>query len=180
MTSLRSRSHVDGAIDSSWFSADLHLTSPTWRLMYVEDAAASGDLTCDALSEHGAMDAARALANGWPQDATALAWSAWWVVEALWRNGLAASVLGAAHLRRARQIGLAVLAIVPVDPPADPAAAVWLASEMFDVADRTTIRLQLARPHAFDDERSAALIRQIAPPQARRLVSYARTAMGLS
>ena len=162
------------AIDAGWFSADFCLTSPTWRLMYAEEAAASGDFVCDE------PDVEAVLAGGWPVHATALVASAWWLAEALWRNGVAGSALGSVHLRRARQIGLAVLAATPVSPPPRAAAAAWLASELFDVASRTTIRLQLPRPQSSEEEAAAHLLRQIAPAQAGRLVGYARSAMGAS
>ncbi|MGJ7579337.1 hypothetical protein ACSFA3_04065 [Variovorax sp. RHLX14] len=174
MKSASNSSAFHGSIDASWFGADFRLTSPTWRLMHAEEAAASGEFAC---MEPEFVDL---LAGGWPADATALVASAWWLAEALWRNGVAASVLGAAHLRRARQIGLAVLAITPVSPPARPALAAWLASELFDGPARATIRLQLARMQPSDTEACNQIKRQIAPAQAARLVGYARAAMGVS
>ena len=172
MTTSR-KTHAS-AIDAGWFDTDFRLTSPTWRLMYAEEAAASGDFVCDE------PDVEAALAGGWPVHATALVASAWWLAEALWRNGVAGSVLGAVHLRRARQIGLAVLAATPVSPPPRASAAAWLASELFDVSSRTTIRLQLAPPQSTEEDAAADLLRQIAPAQAGRLVGYARSAMGVS
>ena len=161
-----------GDIDASWFAAAFRDTSPTWRRMYAEEALASGDLACDD------PDVEHALADGWSLQAAALAASAWWLAEALWRNGVAGSVLAAVHLRRARQIGLAVLAVTPDRPPAQPAAAAWLASGLFDEPARTTIRLQLPRPLSACEEAAAHLMRQIAPGQVDRLVGYARRAMG--
>ena len=174
MTSPNTSSAANGVIDVSWFGADFHLTSPTWRLMHVEEAAASGDFSCEEL------DIENPLAAGWPMHATALYASTWWLTEALWRNGVASSVLGAVHLRRARQIGLAVLAITPVGPPSQPAAAAWLAAELFDLPSRNTIRLQLTRPEAFDSEAAGRLKSEITAGQANRLVAYALSAMGVS
>lgn len=174
MTTSRNTSSAHGAIDASWFGADFQLTSATWRLMYAEEAVASGDFDCRE------PDVVESLSQGWPEHPTALVASAWWLAEAIWRNGVAGAVLGAVHLRRARQIGLAVLAVTPVSPSSRPAAAAWLASELFDVPTRTTIRLQLARPQPADEEAGARIRQQIAPAQASRLIGYARTAMGAS
>ncbi|MDB5880102.1 MAG: hypothetical protein JWQ41_3516 [Variovorax sp.] len=174
MTTPRRTSSAPGAIDDSWFGTDFRFTSPTWRLMHAEEAAASGDFAC---LEPEVVDL---LSDGWPAHAVALVASAWWLAEALWRNGVAGSVLGAVHLRRARQIGLAVLANAPISPPAHPAAAAWLASELFEEPCRTTIRLQLARSQPADDEVCAQIRRQITPAQATRLVGYARVSMGVA
>lgn len=174
MTTPRRTSSTPGAIDDSWFGTDFRSTSPTWRLMHAEEAAATGDFAC---LEPEVVDL---LADGWPPYAVPLVASAWWLAEALWRNGVAGSVLGAVHLRRARQIGLAVLATAPIIPPARPAGAAWLASELFEEPFRTTIRLQLARSQSADNGVCAEIRRQITPAQATRLVGYARVSMGAS
>lgn len=174
MTTLCNSSSTHGIIDGSWFEAEFRHTSPTWRLMYADEAAASGDFA------YLEPEFADLLADGWPAHAAALVASAWWLAEALWRNGVAGAVLGAVQLRRARQIGLAVLATTPISRPDRPAKAAWLASELFDDASRRTIRLQLARPESADDEAGRQIRQQITIAQAGRLVGYARTAMGVS
>lgn len=175
MTGLSiSNQGIGGVIDASWFGEDFRASSSTWRLMYAEEAAASGDCSCAEL------DPSWLFSHGWQPNAAALSASAWWLAEAIWRNGVAASVLDSAHLRRARQIGLAVLASTPVQRPVRPSAAAWSAAELFDAAARTVIRLQLPRPQGGEPVVGAHLLQQIPPVQAARLVAYARSAMGAS
>lgn len=165
MTKSRTAPRPDAAIDASWFEADLRDTSDAWRLMYADEAIASGDFRGDEL------DLADLLAGGWPRHASALLSAAWWVAEALWRNGVATSVLNPSHMRRARQIGLAVVATtLPGSPPRPPEAA-WMASELFDEPSRTTIRLQLPRTPTFDGgglHRSVESARALPGIEARR------------
>ena len=173
MTTSRTTDRCDAGIHASWYGTDFSPTSPTWRLMHADEAAACGDLVGD---EPG-LDARGTLCDGWPQDAAALLASAWWVAEAIWRNGVAAPTLNVGQLRRARQIGLASLATTPAGPPPSPATAAWLASSLFDDRSRAVVRLQLARPPADTGKAAADLVRRIAPAQAARLVGFARSAM---
>ncbi|MGI4776865.1 MAG: hypothetical protein ACRYGA_01895 [Janthinobacterium lividum] len=172
--SRTANSSTDETIDASWFESDLLRTSGTWRLMYAEEALGSGDFSCAEL------DVADFLAYGWPRHASALLSAAWWVAEALWRNGVAASVLSVAHLRRARQTGVAMLATTLPRSPSGPAAAAWSASGLFDEPARTTIRMQLPRTLALDEEADTDFMRQLTPAQVRKLVRYAQSAMGVS
>lgn len=175
-TPARAANVFQGAIDPGWFDEGLRGTSATWRLMFAEEAVASHDLAGDGLDVDELDDM---LAAGWPRQANALLLAAWWVAEALWRNGVAASTLSVHHLRRARQIGLALLATTPASAPSEPAAAAWLAADLFDESSCTTIRLQLPRTAAFDADAGVDLMRQFAPAQAAKLVGYARSAVGL-
>jgi hypothetical protein len=154
-----------------WWSAELRGASAAWQMTHWEEAVGCGDISASD------PEIGDALGEGWPDDAPGLARAAAWVCEAVWPRGSAGRSLSPEEVRRARQIGTAVLGPAPVEASAvEVAGAMWQVAAFFAPRERALIRLQVppvASSSPLADERlnSASVVK------VERLIGYARASV---
>jgi hypothetical protein len=154
-------------VNSKWWSAHTQDSSAAWRMFHWEEAARSGEL---ALSGN---EIEVALQEGWPEDAAGLARAAAWVSEAVWPRGSAGLSLSLEEVRRARQIGTALLGPAPLE---GVACSVWEVAAFFTSRERVLIRLQLP-PESHSSPATCERSTSIPVAKMQRLIAFARAAV---